>query len=49
MFVYLNDAHRQGGPALRVPRLLEQPLVRHHVLCPLSVHVQRVSAKDKQA
>ena len=48
---YLNDAHRQGGPALRVARLLEQPLVRHHVLRPLRVHVQRVPAStgDEQA
>lgn len=37
---YLNDAHRHGEPPLRVARLLQQPLVRHHVLRPLRVHIQ---------
>jgi hypothetical protein len=41
----LHDAHRQGGPALRVTRLLQQPLVRYHVLRPLRVHIQRVPAQ----
>jgi hypothetical protein len=41
----LHDAHRQGGPALRVTRLLQQPLVRYHVICPLRVHIKRVPAQ----
>lgn len=46
---YLDDAHRQGGPALGVARLLEQPLVRDHVLRPLGVHIQRVPAQTDVA
>ena len=41
----LHDAHGQGGPAFRIARLLEQPLVGDHVVRPLRVHIQRVPAQ----
>jgi hypothetical protein len=41
----LHDAHGQGGPAFRIARLLEQPLVGDHIVRPLRVHIQRVPAQ----
>jgi len=41
----LHNAHGQGGPAFRIARLLEQPLVGDHVVRPLRVHIQRVPAQ----